>query len=135
MYQGQPAANPPAQQTGQQAAPPPPKTLADAAVANFSTFLVIIALLIVVLAQMVMAWWRDWNTNAIKIVGFTTLAFVAVFAALTVSNTQNGSAVFGLLGTIAGYLAGKGEDALRQRSKGDSRKPEPDAKNDEPDGT
>jgi hypothetical protein len=53
---------------------------------------------------------------------------VAVFAALTVSNNQNGSAVFGLLGTIAGYLAGKGEDAIRQRFTGDSPKASPDEK-------
>lgn len=135
MLQEQPATNQPAQQTGQQVAPSPPKTFTDAAVANFSTFLVVVALLIVVLAQMIMAWWKNWNTNAIKIVGFTTLAFVAVFAALTVSNNQNGSAVFGLLGTIAGYLAGKGEDSLRQRSSGDTSKSAPDVKRDEPDVT
>lgn len=123
------------QQTGQPAPAQPPKTLGEAAVANFSTFLVVVALLVVVLAQMAMAWWRNWNLNAMKIVGFTTLAFVAVFAALTVSSTQNGSAVFGLLGTIAGYLAGKGEGALRQREKGDPAEPAPTASGDEPDAS
>lgn len=78
-----------------------------------------------------MAWWENWNTGAVTIVGFTTLAFAAVFAALTASNNQNGSAVFGLLGAIAGYLGGRGEDALRQRSNGGFSKSEFDAKPDE----
>ena len=97
-----------------QPSPTPKPTVTDAVVSNFSGVLIILAFVIIVSIQMLMALKKNWTNNSIKIVGISTIAFVSVFAALTVQE-KNAAAVFGLLGTIAGYLLGKAEDSVRER--------------------
>jgi hypothetical protein len=45
---------------------------------------------------------------ALLLLGITTVAFFGVFAALTVDTPSNSTAVFGLLGGLAGFVAGRG---------------------------
>ena len=82
---------------------------------DFVTVLLIIVFVIVVLSQIRVAQKKLWNNTSIRIVGITTIAFVAVFAGLTVNDPRNGPAVFGLLGTIAGYLLGRTDKETTSR--------------------
>ncbi|MBK8067247.1 MAG: hypothetical protein IPK27_06375 [Rhodanobacteraceae bacterium] len=49
-----------------------------------------------------------YGAGGIQMVGFTVVAFLGDFSALVVSSPNNASAVFGLLGAVAGFLVGKG---------------------------
>jgi energy-coupling factor transporter transmembrane protein EcfT len=85
---------------------------------DFTPVLLIVVFVIVVIAQIRLAGKRVWNSTSVRLVGITTIAFIGVFAALTVDNPQNGPAVFGLLGTIAGYLLGRTDkDTAEKDSK------------------
>jgi hypothetical protein len=105
-----------------QLAPMPTPTLTQAVIANFNALLILVAFVIVVIAQMIMAWMKEWNANAVRIVGISTIAFIGVFAALTVPSQQNVAAVFGLLGTIGGYLLGKSESYASRNKKAEEER-------------
>jgi hypothetical protein len=83
---------------------------------DFTAVLLILVFVIVVIAQIRLAGKRVWNATSVRLVGITTIAFIGVFAALTVDNAQNGPAIFGLLGTIAGYLLGKTESVVPDKN-------------------
>jgi hypothetical protein len=99
---------------------------------DFVSVLLIFVFVIVVISQIRLAQKKVWNSASIKIVGITTIAFIGVFAALTVDNQQNGPAIFGLLGTIAGYLLGKSDRPNSRTAAADQGKesPSPDASKD-----
>jgi hypothetical protein len=82
-----------------------------------NSLLILVAFVIIVLVQMAMAWRKGWTTSAVRIVGITTIACLGVFAALTVSNEKNGPAVFGLLGTVGGYLLGRNEGSSQLKKE------------------
>lgn len=47
------------------------------------------------------------GADAVRIVGFTVIGFLGVYAALVIDKPTNAAAIFGLLGVIAGFMAGK----------------------------
>ena len=75
-----------------------------------------LALVLVIGGQLLLAWKKRWDILSIRIIGISTIAFVGVFAALTVDNPTNAPAVFGLLGTIAGYLIGRSDTHTRENN-------------------
>jgi hypothetical protein len=81
---------------------------------DFTALLILTVFVVVVMAEVRLARVKAWSANAVRIIGLTTIAFVGVFAALTVDNEKNGPAVFGLLGTIAGYLLGRSDRHERE---------------------
>jgi hypothetical protein len=87
---------------------------------DFSTVLLMIAFVLIIGGQLLLAWKKKWNVLSIRIIGISTIAFVGVFAALTVDNQTNAPAVFGLLGTVAGYLIGRGDAAARENNSEDA---------------
>jgi len=52
-----------------------------------------------------------WHNNSVRMVGLTVVAFLAAFAYITASEGTKDAlpAVFGLLGSIAGFIIGKTE--------------------------
>ena len=75
--------------------------------------LIAIILAVIVIAEIIsiIVIKKGWDGNAIRIVGLTVIAFLGVFVYLTSdSNFEKAApAVYGLLGTIAGFLVGKTE--------------------------
>jgi hypothetical protein len=73
--------------------------------------LLVIAFIVVVVAEVVLLTknGEKYSARGVQIIGLTIVAFLGVFSGLVVSSASNASAVFGLLGAVAGYLAGKKE--------------------------
>jgi hypothetical protein len=69
--------------------------------------IILFAFVIVIIIEVAMIWKKGWDSYTITLIGITTLACVGVFAAITVDNERNGPAIFGLLGTLGGYLIGR----------------------------
>jgi uncharacterized BrkB/YihY/UPF0761 family membrane protein len=73
--------------------------------------LIAVLLGIMVLAEIavVIVTKSGWDNHSVRVVGLTLVAFLAVFAYLTADpNTKDVlPAVFGLLGSIAGFIVGK----------------------------
>ena len=66
-----------------------------------------ITLITIVSLQLIMIYRRGGSRSSYRLVSITIISFVGLLAALTVSNQHNASGIFGLLGTIVGYLIGK----------------------------
>ncbi len=80
--------------------------------------LILVPFTLIVLVQMWMTKKDGWTPNAVKIIGITIIGFIGAFAALTISQEKNASGLFGLLGTVVGYLAGKSEDKSTRANGG-----------------
>lgn len=76
---------------------------------NGTTVVLSLLMLLTIIIQALIIWKQGWGKLSYKLFGLTVLAFLAVFAGLTVSDTKSASGVFGLLGIISGYLIGKDE--------------------------
>lgn len=72
-----------------------------------NAFFILIAMLIVVIAQIAWIWVKNQNEYSDRILVFTILAFLGVFAGLVVTQKESATGVFSLLGVIAGYLVGR----------------------------
>jgi hypothetical protein len=76
-----------------------------------STLLLALAYAVAMIAESVVVTRSHWTHPhfALLLLGITTVAFFGVFAAMAVDKPTNSAAVFGLLGVLAGYLAGRSE--------------------------
>lgn len=72
--------------------------------------LLVIAFIVVVVAEVVLLIKSEskYGVGGVQIIGLTIVAFLGVFSGLVVASQNNASAVFGLLGAVAGYLVGRG---------------------------
>ena len=69
--------------------------------------IILFAFVIVIIFEVTMIWRKGWDSYTVTLIGITTLACIGVFAAITVDKEKNGPAIFGLLGTLGGYLIGR----------------------------
>lgn len=89
---------------------------------DFVTVLLIAAFIVVIIWQGIITYQKKWTPAAIKVFSLSMVTFFASFTALTVSSSQVASAVFALLGIIAGHT-------LSRSNPGDGDREMPDADN------
>ena len=75
---------------------------------NGSTLVVALTMVVVIGLQL-FGTRKDVSSAADPMVPLTTIGFLGLLAALIVSNQQNATAVFGLLGGLAGFFIGRKE--------------------------